>query len=156
MSDITIRKALISDMPQVLSLIKELAVYEKAPNEVEVDVDTLERDGFGPDKIFDCIVAEKGNEVLGFALFYTKYSTWKGKCLFLEDFIVRESERGKGMGKLLFDQVVKVAKERKVKRMEWQVLEWNETAIGFYKKYNANLDPEWLNGKLVYDQLQSF
>lgn len=142
-------------MPQVLGLIRELAVYEKAPNEVEVDVQTLENDGFGPERIFDCFVAERNDEVLGFALYYTKYSTWKGKCLFLEDFVVKESERGQGLGKLLFDQVVNVAKQRGVKRMEWQVLEWNEPAINFYKKYQANLDPEWLNGKLVYDQLQS-
>ncbi len=142
-------------MPQVLGLIKELAIYEKAPQEVEVDVPTLERDGFGSDKIFDCFVADEDGTVLGFALYYTKYSTWKGKCLFLEDFLVKESRRGEGIGKLLFDEVVKVAKERQVKRMEWQVLEWNSPAINFYNKYQANLDPEWLNGKLVYEQLQA-
>ncbi len=143
-------------MPGVLALIKELAEYEKAPNEVEVDVQTLENDGFGPEKIFDCFVAELNHEVVGFALYYTKYSTWKGKCLFLEDFVVRETLRGQGIGKLLFEEVIKVAKERQVKRMEWQVLDWNEPAINFYKKYSANLDPEWLNGKLVFNQLQNF
>lgn len=144
------------DMAQVLELIRELAIYEKCPDEVEVTEEILIADGFGPHKIFDCFVAEEGDEILGFALFYTKYSTWKGKCLFLEDFLVKESRRGQGLGKLLFDEVVKVAKSRQVKRMEWQVLEWNETAINFYKKYNSNLDPEWLNGKLVYSQLQQF
>ncbi len=141
-------------MPAVLGLIKELATYEKATNEVDVDVKTLETDGFGAEKIFDCVVAELNTEVVGFALYYTKYSTWKGKCLFLEDFIVKESFRGQGIGKLLFEAVIAVAKARKVKRMEWQVLEWNQPAINFYQKYNANLDPEWLNGKLVYEQLQ--
>ncbi len=156
MTNVIIRNSTIADMAQVLDLIKELAIYEKAPDEVEVDIPTLERDGFGAEKIFDCIVAELENRVVGFALYYTKYSTWKGRCLFLEDFVVRESLRGQGIGKLLFDEVVQEAKTRKVKRMEWQVLDWNDTAINFYKKYQANLDPEWLNGKLVYSQLQKF
>ncbi|MES2629312.1 MAG: GNAT family N-acetyltransferase [Bacteroidota bacterium] len=151
---ITIRPAAKEDMSAVLELICELAAYEKAPLEVEVDVATLEADGFGPEKIFDCVVADDNSEIAGFALYYTKYSTWKGKCLFLEDFVVKESRRGQGIGKLLFDEVVAEARRRHVKRMEWQVLEWNTPAINFYNKYKANLDPEWLNGKLVYSQLQ--
>lgn len=152
----SIRKAEVADMPAVLALIQELANYELAPQEVEVDVETLEADGFGPHKIFDCFVAEQDGKVIGFALYYIKYSTWKGKCLFLEDFIVSEALRGQGIGKLLFEEVVKVAKHMGAKRMEWQVLEWNKPAINFYKKYHANLDPEWLNGKLVHEQLQAF
>lgn len=156
MNNVFIRKSTSNDMASVLDLIKELAAYEKAPNEVELDVETLIDDGFGEHKIFDCLVAEEGGQIIGFALFYTKYSTWKGKCLFLEDFIVSDSKRGLGTGKLLFEAVVQEAKSRKVKRMEWQVLDWNEPAINFYKKFNATLDPEWVNGKLTYNQLQDY
>lgn len=150
-----IRKGSKTDLPQVLGLIKELAIYEKAPNEVEVTVEQMEEWGFGNDKQFEFFVGEKNNTIVGIALYYYKYSTWKGKCLFLEDIIVTESERRHGYGKLLFNEVVKVAKAQKVKRMEWQVLEWNTPAIEFYKNYNANLDAEWINCKLTFDQLQS-
>ncbi len=150
-----IRKGSKTDLPQVLGLIKELAIYEKAPNEVEVTVEQMEEWGFGNDKQFEFFVGEKNNTIVGIALYYYKYSTWKGKCLFLEDIIVTESERRHGYGKLLFNEMVKVAKAQKVKRMEWQVLEWNTPAIDFYKNYNANLDAEWINCKLTYDQLQS-
>jgi GNAT superfamily N-acetyltransferase len=156
MNTASIRTATEQDMPDVHSLIRELAHYEKAAAEVEITVEILTADGFGPGKIFDCFVAEMNGEVVGFALFYTKYSTWKGKCLFLEDFVIRENLRGKGIGKQLFEAVIGVACERKVKRMEWQVLDWNEPALNFYRKYGANLDPEWINGKLVFEQLQSF
>ena len=101
-------------------------------------------------------VAEENGLITGIALYYFKYSTWKGKCIFLEDIIVTESQRGKGTGAKLFEQVIEAAKEMKVRRLEWQVLNWNEPAINFYKKYNANLDPEWINGKLVFDQIQNF
>lgn len=149
-----IRKGNIADVPSLLSLIKELAIYEKAPLEVTVTLEQLIEDGFGTNKIFDFFVAELNSQIVGIALYYTKYSTWKGRCIFLEDIIVSEVHRGKGIGKLLFDEVAKIAKEQKVERLEWQVLEWNTPAIEFYKKYNANLDPEWINGKLVYAQLQ--
>jgi GNAT superfamily N-acetyltransferase len=96
----------------------------------------------------------KNDEIIGLALYYYKYSTWKGKCIFLEDIIITESERKNGYGKLLFNEVVKVAKIEGVERMEWQVLNWNTPAIQFYKKYNAVLDDEWINGKLIKDQLQ--
>ncbi|MGD1846982.1 MAG: GNAT family N-acetyltransferase [Salibacteraceae bacterium] len=145
-----------ADLPAALQLIQELAVYEKAGDQVEVTVEELERDGFGPDKVFDFFVAEADGEVVGIALYYTKYSTWKGKCLFLEDIVVRESFRGKGLGSLLFEAVIRESKKRQVRRMEWQVLDWNTPAIRFYEKYHSNLDPEWINGKLVYDQLQNF
>lgn len=150
----SIRKGKKEDLPQVLSLIKELAIYEKAPNEVEVTVEQMEEWGFGNDKQFDFFVAEKDGKIIGIALYYYKYSTWKGKCLFLEDIIVTESERKNGYGKQLFDAVVQVAKKDRVKRMEWQVLEWNEPAIKFYKKTSTIFDNEWINCKLTYEELQ--
>tara|TARA_Y100000768_G_C23826342_1_gene609118 strand:- start:219 stop:686 length:468 start_codon:yes stop_codon:yes gene_type:complete len=154
--DILIRKGEPKDVKAVLQLIQELANYEKAPQEVEVTEEELLNDGFGEHPVYELIVAEVNNEVVGIALFYTKYSTWKGKCIYLEDLVVTTSMRQKGIGSLLFEAVAKVGKTRQVKRMEWQVLEWNEPAIQFYKKYNANIDPEWYNGKLVFDQLQAF
>ncbi|MBK6523684.1 MAG: GNAT family N-acetyltransferase [Sphingobacteriaceae bacterium] len=149
-----IRRGEKKDLPQVLNLVKELAIYEKAPNEVEVTVSQMEEWGFGSDKIFDFFVAENNGKIVGIALYYYKYSTWKGKCLFLEDIIVTESERKNGFGKLLFEAVVQVAKNDKVKRMEWQVLEWNEHAIKFYKKTNTVFDEEWVNCKLTYEEIQ--
>lgn len=149
-----IRKGVQADLPQVLSLVKELAIYEKAPAEVEVTIDEMINWGFGSDKLFDFFVCEKETKIIGIALYYYKYSTWKGKCLFLEDIIVTESERKNGYGKLLFNEVAKVAKQQKVRRMEWQVLEWNTPAIEFYKKYNSNFDGEWVNCKLTFEQLQ--
>ena len=153
MSNITIRVGGKSDLPNILNLIKELAEFEKAPEEVEVTVAEMENWGFGANKLFDFFVAEQNGITVGLALYYYKYSTWKGKCLFLEDIIVTEKMRGAGIGKLLFDKIVEVAKNEKVRRLEWQVLDWNEPAIKFYKKYNATLDPEWLNGKLTNHQL---
>jgi len=150
MQNIKIRTATPKDMASVHSLIRELAIYEKAEKEHTCTVEQLTEDGFGDQKVFDCIVAEKDNQVVGFALFYTSYSTWKGKCLYLEDFLVTESMRGAGIGKLLFDEVLQISKNRKVGRFEWQVLDWNEPALNFYRKYNANLDGEWVNGKIIF------
>jgi len=154
--DVRIRKAKIEDMPRVLELIQELATYEKAPDEMINTVENLERDGFGGTKVFDCIVAEGDDIIVGFALFFTGYSTWKGRTLYLEDFIVSEVYRGKGYGKLLFEEVLAEAKRREVKRMDWQVLEWNEPAIQFYKKYKATLDGEWYNGRFFEEDLNHF
>ena len=134
-----------SDLPRVLELVRELAAFEKAPDEVEVTIDEMANWGFGKDKIFDFFVLEKQARIIGLALYYYKYSTWKGKCLFLEDIIVTEAMRGRKIGKLLFDQLIEEAKEKKFNRIIWQVLEWNEPAINFYKKYNADFDPEWVN-----------
>jgi GNAT superfamily N-acetyltransferase len=144
-----------SDLPSVLALIKELAEYEKAPHEVTNTIQMMEEDGFGENPVFRFFVAEVDGQIVGMALYYTKYSTWKGKCLFLEDIIVTEKMRCHRIGEKLFYAVAGVAKEQKVQRMEWQVLDWNEPAINFYKKHNANLDPEWINCKLVYEQLQN-
>ncbi|MES2565430.1 MAG: GNAT family N-acetyltransferase [Bacteroidota bacterium] len=151
---IQIRKGTESDITYALQLVRELAAYEKAPDEVEVTIEEMTNWGFGADKQFDFFVALENDVIVGMALYYFKYSTWKGKCLFLEDIIVTESKRGKGLGKLLFDKVVQVSKELKVRRMEWQVLDWNTPAIEFYKKYNATLDGEWVNCKLIDKQLE--
>ncbi|MGB1102397.1 MAG: GNAT family N-acetyltransferase [Crocinitomicaceae bacterium] len=148
--EINIREAKPSDMSAVWHLIRELALYEKAEKEFINTVDQLVKDGFGEEKVFDCIVAEVDDEVVGFALYYTSYSTWKGKCLYLEDFLVTEERRGKGIGQLLFDAVYQEARDRNVGRFEWQVLDWNTPAINFYKKYDAILDEEWLNGKIIF------
>jgi GNAT superfamily N-acetyltransferase len=102
------------------------------------------------EKFVIALLLNLDKEVVGFALFYTGYSTWKGRTLYLEDILVTNAQRGNGIGALLFEKVVEIAKERNVKRMDWQVLEWNEPAINFYKKYNATLDPEWLNGRLYF------
>ncbi len=152
--EITIRKGTEADIAQALNLVKELAAYEKAPLEVEVTPEEMKAWGFGPDKQFDFFVADVNGTIVGLALYYYKYSTWKGKCLFLEDIIVTESQRGHGIGKLLFDQVVQVSKDARVRRMEWQVLDWNTPAIEFYKKYSAGLDGEWINCKLTNHQLE--
>ncbi len=168
--EISIRKVRKNDLPSVLALIKELAAYEKAPKEVKVTLKELERDGFGKGKVYDCYVAtsplnplspprrgEKGpgvvrGEVVGMALYYTKYSTWKGKCIFLDDIIVTESLRRKGIGKKLFEAVITVAKKMQVRKLEWQVLNWNTPAINFYKKYSTVFDNEWVNCKLVFEK----
>lgn len=153
--ELMIRKGTEADIPAALHLVNELAAYEKAPFEVEVTPEEMQAWGFGPDKQFDFFVAQTAEGIVGLALYYFKYSTWKGKCLFLEDIIVTESHRGKGIGKRLFDEVVQVSKRSSVRRMEWQVLDWNAPAIEFYKQYGASLDGEWINCKLTNHQLES-
>jgi GNAT superfamily N-acetyltransferase len=140
----------------VHALIVELAIYERAGNEVETTVAQLIEDGFGPERIFELFVAESEGAIVGMALWYTKYSTWKGKCGFLEDLVVRDEFRDKGIGRALFEAVAAECAQRNFGRMEWQVLDWNEPAIGFYKKLGAELDPEWLNGKFTRDGLEQF
>ncbi len=155
-SPVNIRKGRKEDVPEVFQLIKELALYEKAPEQVTLSLQELENDGFGNNPIYGLFVAEIDSKIIGIALYYEKYSTWQGRCIYLEDIIVTESERGNGIGHQLFQAVIGVAKERNSARMEWQVLDWNEPAINFYKKYNVNLDGEWLNGKLTRNQIQEF
>ena len=147
--EFNIRKATKGDEKEIMMLIKELALFEKAPNEVINTAEQLQIDLF-EDQICDAFVAEVEGKVVGFALYYTSYSTWKGRCLYLEDFYVLPEYRKLGIGSKLFDLVVDIAKNRNVKRMEWQVLDWNENAINFYKKKNAILDDEWLNGRIFF------
>ncbi|MBK7291326.1 MAG: GNAT family N-acetyltransferase [Chitinophagaceae bacterium] len=143
--DIKIRRAIKEDCPRLLELVTELAVYEKAPNEVTVTLDHFIESGFGNNPVWWAFVAEEDGVIHGFALYYIRYSTWKGQAMYLEDIIVTESMRGKKVGKLLFDQLIEEAKEKKLHRIVWQVLEWNEPAINFYKKYNTDFDGEWVN-----------
>ena len=156
MEQTIVRDATRSDMQSVLDLIVELAVYEKEPDAVIVTVEDLQRDGFGDNQLFECFVAEHEGKVVGFAIFYVKYSTWKGPCIYLEDLCVSESMRGKGIGALLFEKLIRESKDRGYQRMDWQVLDWNEPAINFYKKYNAELDPEWLNGRFSAEYLANY
>ena len=145
----SIRKGEEHDLPEVLALIKELAVYEKYPDHVENTVEQLREDGFGPNPSYGLEVAEKEGKVVGVALYYTRYSTWKGRKLYLEDLIVTETERGSGIGKALFDRLIKITKEENYHSMVWQVLDWNEPAINFYKKYKVEFDGEWLDCSLI-------
>ena len=154
--NITLRDAQKNDIPEILDLIKELALYERAPGEVTITPDDLETDGFGPNPIFHVILAHLGDQLAGMAFYYFSYSTWKGKCLYLEDIIVREHLRSNKIGKRLFDAVILRAKQTNAKRLHWQVLDWNQPAINFYKKYNAIFDNTWINGKLIQSQIQSF
>lgn len=139
----TIRNAKKTDMPQVLNLIKELALFEKEPLAVEVTVEELQKDGFGNNPAFHCFVAEVNNKIEGIALTYNRYSTWKGKALHLEDLIVSENMRGSGLGTALLDEVIKHAHKLGVKRVNWEVLDWNEPAIAFYEKKGANVMRDW-------------
>ena len=148
---ITLRRAIKEDCKRLLELIQELADYEKAPAEVVVGLTHFEESGFGQNPVWWAFVAEDVNQIVqGFALYYIRYSTWKGQCLYLEDLLVTESLRGKGVGKLLFEAVMEETKNRGFKRMCWQVLDWNEPAINFYKKFGAKLDPEWMNGLIDF------
>ena len=143
--EIIIRRAVKEDCPRLLELVHELAVYEKAPNEVTVTLEHFIESGFGKNPVWWTFVAEENGVVLGFALYYIRYSTWKGQRMYLEDILVTESARGKGIGKLLMDRLIMEGKEKNLTAIVWQVLEWNEPAINFYKKYNAKFDPEWTN-----------
>jgi len=142
---ITIRRAVKDDCARLLELIQELATYERAPDEVTVTLDHFTESGFGKQPVWWAFVAEVDEVIVGFALYYIRYSTWKGQAMYLEDILITNEMRGKGIGKLLFDRLIEEARDKEFNRIIWQVLEWNEPAINFYKKYNTIFDPEWIN-----------
>ena len=150
MENVIIRKGREKDLEDVLRLVKQLALFEKAPEEVVVTADEYKKDF--TEKVFDFLVAEQNEKILGIALFFTKYSTWKGKCIYLDDIVVDEQFRSKGIGHQLFTALIAHCKEQKVRKLDWQVLNWNEHAIRFYKKFDAVFDDEWLNGKITFDK----
>ncbi len=152
--EIKIRQGTKQDLPRTLELVRELAEFERAPHEVINTVEKMEEDGFGKNPIYGFFVAEQNGTIIGISLYYWRYSTWKGKRLYLEDIIVTENERGKGAGKLLFDRTMEKALEENCTGMMWQVLEWNEPAIKFYKKYGSKLDDEWTNCNLEAGQIR--
>ena len=147
---LNIRKAVPTDVKRMLELVQELAVYEQAPDEVENTEEMMLEDGFGVNKLFDAFVAELDGEIIGTAITYFRYSTWKGKCLYLEDLIISEAYRGLSAGQQLFNYCIDFGKENNCKKMIWQVLDWNKSAIDFYKKHGAHLDGEWINGSLDF------
>lgn len=140
-----IRRAVREDCPRLMELVRELAEYEKAPEEVTVSLPHFEESGFGPHPVWWAFVAESDNVIAGFALYYIRYSTWKGQRMYLEDILVTKDMRGRGVGSLLFERLIEEAKEKKLNGIVWQVLEWNEPAIRFYEKYHVSLDSEWVN-----------
>lgn len=156
MQDFIIREGKIEDIPSIWYLVRELAIYEKAPEMHTATVEEMEADGFGENPLYGFYVAEVAGEVIGMALYYYRYSTWKGKCLYLEDFYIQETHRGKKIGLALFEQIIRKAKTENCKRISWQVLDWNELAIDFYKKWEASFDGEWLNCALTEEQIQGF
>ena len=150
MSSVTIRKAQQRDCPRMMELVEELAQYERAPQEVTVETGHFMESGFGAHPVWWAFVAEEEGLIAGFALYYIRYSTWKGQKMYLEDILVTESARGKGIGTMLMDQLIAEAKEKKFKGITWQVLNWNEPAMNFYRKYNTRFDDEWINGALDF------
>lgn len=143
MTPFHIRAAVPTDMPAVLGLITELAVFEREPEAVVVTVNDLLRDGFGDHPLFHAFVAEQDSKIVGMALYYYRYSTWKGKTIHLEDLIVTENLRGTGLGMALYTEIIRQGKRDKVRRIEWNVLDWNTPAIDFYEKTGANVLPDW-------------
>ena len=151
--NINLRVAKKEDCVRLLELINELALYEKAPEEVTVSLQEFEDAGFGANQVWKAFVAEVDGLVVGFALYYIRYSSWKGSSFYLEDFLVTEAMRGKNIGKLLFERCIAETKELGFSGMVWQVLDWNEPAINFYKKYEAVVEDGWLNASLSREQL---
>lgn len=156
MTNIHLRVAIKEDCERLLELVNELAIYEKAPQEVTVTLAEFTDAGFGKRPVWKAYVAEVDGLIVGFALYYVRFSTWKGCRMYLEDFIVTEAMRGRGIGKLLFDQLITEARELGFAGMVWQVLDWNEPALNFYAKYNAALEAGWLNASLSREQLLTY
>lgn len=154
--DFKIREGKPEDLPQLMGLVKELAEYERALDQVETSVEQMQRDGFGEKPLFGFFVAEKGTEILGMALYYYRYSTWKGKVLYLEDLYIKEVYRRYKIGFYLFEALIAHAREENCSRISWQVLEWNEPAIRFYEKIGSEFDGEWVNGFLCKDRFPIF
>lgn len=150
MENLEIREAKKNDVGRILYMIKELATFEREKYAVKITEEELLEDGFGDNPLYKCIVAEHKGDVIGFALYYIRYSTWQGKTIFLEDFLVEDKYRSKGVGKLLFEEMIAISKRLKVRQMSWQVLDWNEGAIRFYKKYKAEFFEEWLNVRMLF------
>jgi GNAT superfamily N-acetyltransferase len=147
--NIKIERAEREDCTRMMELVQELADYEKAPDEITVSLEHFIDSGFGENPIWWAFVAKEGNQIHGFALYYIRYSTWKGQRMYLEDILVTESMRGKGIGEMLFNRLIEEATEKKLTGITWQVLEWNEPAINFYKKMGEiKFDNEWINCSL--------
>lgn len=152
--EVKIRVAEKDDCHRLLELIHELAIYERAPDEVTVSIEEFQDAGFGKNPVWKAFVAEVNGIIQGFGLYYIRYSTWKGCRMYLEDLLVTEKMRGNGIGKLIFNRLIEEAIEKEFKGMAWQVLDWNEPAINFYKKYNSDFDGGWLNVALSKNQLE--
>jgi len=150
---VNIRAAHPQDLPQVYDLIKELALYENEPNEPTVSLEVFVRDGSGNQPKYRVIVAEEEHEIIGITLYYLGYSTWKGSMMYLDDLVVRSAHRNKGIGQLLFQELIEKSKEHQVNQLRWHVLDWNKPAISFYNKLNASLEAEWITCKLEKDKL---
>lgn len=153
---IQVRKAVQADMSQVLELIKALANFENEPDSVEITVEDLKREGFGENPLFICFIAEEAENIIGMALVYFRFSTWKGRTVHLEDLIVKEEYRGKGIGQLLYNEVMKYGLSHGVRRVEWIVLNWNEGAIRFYERSGATFHKDWYLVEMGGEKLQKF
>jgi GNAT superfamily N-acetyltransferase len=149
----TIRKGVKGDLTEILKLIRELAEYEKALDCVKITLEELEDDGFGDHPWYWFLVAESNNKIIGMSFYFIRYSTWNGKYLYLEDFVINKEYRQQGIGSLLFEATIQICKDENLNGMTWQVLDWNSPAIKFYEKYNADISTEWLNGKLTKSQI---
>ena len=156
MENLIIRKGRKEDLPAVLELIRELALFEKAPEQVTNTLDAMENDGFGEKPVFGLHVAELNSVIVGMALYFVKYSTWKGKGLYLDDLVVTEKHRGKGIGTKLLHAYLTIAKEINANQAHWQVLDWNAPAIELYKKMGASIEKEWLDCKLTAQQIREY
>jgi GNAT superfamily N-acetyltransferase len=154
--NIYLRVAQKEDCPSLIELVNELALFEKAPEEVTVSLQEFEDAGFGNNPVWKAFVAIDNDVIIGFALYYIRFSTWKGRRVYLEDFIVTEEYRGKGIGKLLFERIIQETKELGYSGMVWQVLDWNEPAIKFYNKYEASIEEGWLNASMSKEQISKY